>query len=107
MKKEIDEKAIMLELNKLYYMNHLVNNSMNRVSMLLQHEFVHEIKRVVNQAINWTNKLLNISDKFYTKRVDDFEDNAEILEQIIDICMCLDTEEKKIKAVASLKMIVK
>lgn len=103
----VDHTAVNTEMNKMYYLTDVLNTCKDRLELLLKGNFTHKFKYEFNMAQKQLRRALNNSEKLYKKNVDAFEDGAEFLDEILDLCMYLDTDEKKLRAISNLKLIIK
>jgi len=104
-KQGVDMIAVNTEMNKIYYLSNVLNTSKDRLELLLKGKFTHRFKYELNQVGMWLRKVVNNADKLYNKNVEAYEDNTEMLDKLIHIAMHLDSEDKKIKALSTLKQI--
>jgi len=106
-KQGVDMVAVNTEMNKIYYLSNVLNTSKDRLELLLKGKFTHRFKYELNMRGQWLRKVVNNAEKLYKNNVEAYEDNTEMLDELIHLAMHLDSEEKKIQAIASLKQIAK
>jgi len=104
-KQGVDMVSVNTEMNKIYYLSNVLNTSKDRLELLLKNKFTHKFKYELNMCAKWLRKVVNNAEKLYKENVEAYEDNTEMLDELIHIAMHLDTEEKKIQAISSLKQI--
>ena len=105
--KDIDYEKVNTEMNKIYYLCNVLNTCKDRLELELGGKYTHRFKHELNNAQKWLRKVVNNAEILYKENADAYEDNTELLDEILDLSMNLNTEEKQQQALASLKLIIK
>lgn len=103
----IDWEKVNTEMITQYFLVNMLYNSSVRLEHLLGKEFKHELKQRINEVIKTSKIVLSGSDRLLGVKSDEFDFNTEFLEDMFNILLCLDTDDKQLKAISNLKIIAK